>query len=60
MRMHLAITILHEVDRTERCVISLAYGIYKNELIYKAETYSTHIENKLLITKENGGGRRIK
>ena len=41
-------------------MISLICGIYKNELIYKAETYSTHIENKLLITKENGGGRRIK
>lgn len=40
MRMHLAITILHEVDRTERCVIALAYGIYKNELIYKAEVVS--------------------
>ena len=41
-------------------MISLICGIDTNEFIYKAETYSTDIENKLLITKEKGGGRRIK
>ena len=41
-------------------MISLIGGIDTNELVYKAETYSTDTENKLLITKEKGGGRRIK
>ena len=41
-------------------MISLICGINTNELTYKAETYSTDTKNKLLITKEKGGGRRIK
>ena len=57
--MDLEIVILSQTKKDKYHMISLICGTYKkdtNELIYKTEIDSPDIENKLTVTKGEGGG----
>ena len=53
--MDLEIIILSKLDR-ERQLLYVESKNDTNELIYNTETDSTDIENKLMVTKGEGGG----